>query len=1695
MRLRAVMVWIALCLLPVCIALISALPVQAADTGVKTATSIVSSGSWTDFTVGFLNSSDDNRASNATNNNYGVVSTFGFGVPAGVQIDGIQVDIEGSNSNNNKTVNYEVALSGNGGTGWTAAKADTFTDNVDETDTMGGPSDDWNWTWGTAGFSDANFRLRIYRTGGDFALRVDLIQVTVYYSVASFTQASFRGRYDNGNETTAGWKALANTNWTQKVDENFRVRFVVQETAGISAADKSFQLEYNRNGGGWNDVTAASSVVRAWASPNVGDGADTTQQVGSGTFVTPNAGFDEVDGQAGGASLDFSGSDEVELEYCVQIPSADVANDDVIQLRVKGLDAYSNTPAATVSGISEFDQDSFRGRDDDGNETTATWQAGANINWTQVMDQNFRVRFVIQETGDGAAADQSFQLEYNHNGGGWNDVTGASSVIRAWASPNVADGADATQQVGSGTFVTPNAGFDEVDGQAGGTSLDFSGSDEVEVAYCVQIRSADVSASDTIQLRVKGLASYTNTPTITASSGTPPAYDQDAFRARNDDGNETTATWKAAANTNWTQKVDENFRVRFVVQETAGISDNDKSFQLEYNLNGGGWNDVTGASSVVRSWASPNVADGVDTAQQVGSGTFVTPNAGFDEVNGQTGGTSLDFSGSDEVELEFSLQIRSVDVSNDDTIQLRVKGLNTYANTPTVTVTGILEFVQAAFRGRNNDGSETTATWQAAANVNWTQPVEEEVRGEYFRVRFLVRENGGVSAADKTFQLEYKLNTGSWTDVTGASAVIRANATDNLTEGEDTTQQLGSGTFISDNDGVDETNGQAGGTVLDFAGGDEVELEFSLRLIGEDLLDNDSIQLRVKGLDTYTNTPTITVEDYTFHKSRKITIQSSQVEADLTNFPVMIKLTGADFQSVEDDVTDAEGDDIIFRESLKGNQLDHEFEVYDTTSDILVAWVRVPSVSSSSNTDIYMLYGNSGITSSTQNAPGVWSNGYEAVYHLHGDWNDSTGSHNGTGGQTQGYVSGQIANGVDFEGSSSDFIDIGTWSVSGSALTLQAWVNYESFADTQTILDKSSATYYDWNLSTDKQGGSYRARLFVSDSQLNGSTTFSTGNWYQVTGKYDGLASLKYIRIDNTGDTQSSQTGNLTVNTDQVRIGDNATGADQPFDGIIDEVRISSVARSDAWLNTEYNNQSDPSTFFTLGPETQATAVKLLSFEATGEGQEVRVAWQTAHEINNMGFYLYRAEAPNGPFIRLNDKLMPGADFSNLAKQYEYIDNDVTRGQLYYYRLVDVDTFGKWTYHGPVCVDWDGDGIPDDWEIEHGMDPTVDDALLDTDNDGLTNLEEYERGTDPNKPDTDGDGILDGDEYFDNRGDANSSGSRSISRGVHVLESDDTGITLELRTGSFEAETVQTDGGEFDKLRIKAYVHGYTSEIGEPQVPLKGILLDIPEGKFAHVTILDTNSTINYGYQVYPVPENYADEQDDTVQVAEQFAIDQQAYNEDVFYPTDVVIMGESYIFRDQLKQQLIFYPLSFNPVSGQIRLYERIRVRVDYVDDHLAKAQSSGPQPWTPSSEKSILNKLNSAGTMSKDMWLPLADERSPNKDTHKIYIDQEGLYRLTGAYLDTSGVDLTGVNINRVRLYHLGQQVAISVYDDNGDSQFDAIDYIDFYAPTVDPLYAKYTDNNVYWLVLKGGFGSAKGMDVIDGTPAGGDDALVYD
>ncbi len=47
-----------------------------------------------------------------------------------------------------------------------------------------------------------------------------------------------------------------------------------------------------------------------------------------------------------------------------------------------------------------------------------------------------------------------------------------------------------------------------------------------------------------------------------------------------------------------------------------------------------------------------------------------------------------------------------------------------------------------------------------------------------------------------------------------------------------------------------------------------------------------------------------------------------------------------------------------------------------------------------------------------------------------------------------------------------------------------------------------------------------------------------------------------------------------------------------PFEGWIDEVHISNIARTRDWIITEYNNQFSPSAFFTIGPENGGSFTK-----------------------------------------------------------------------------------------------------------------------------------------------------------------------------------------------------------------------------------------------------------------------------------------------------------------------------------------------------------------------------------------------------------------------------------------------------------------------------------------------------------------------
>jgi hypothetical protein len=108
---------------------------------------------------------------------------------------------------------------------------------------------------------------------------------------------------------------------------------------------------------------------------------------------------------------------------------------------------------------------------------------------------------------------------------------------------------------------------------------------------------------------------------------------------------------------------------------------------------------------------------------------------------------------------------------------------------------------------------------------------------------------------------------------------------------------------------------------------------------------------------------------------------------------------------------------------------------------------------------------------------------------------------------------------------------------------------------------------------------------------------------------------------------------------------------------------------------------------FQCSPYQRPSAVSLAAFFATVRRETILITWETAQELCNLGFNLYRGQSPAGPWERLNDTLIPtqypGQVFGST---YEWLDQNVTFGATYYYRLEDVDNNGVHTFHGPVWV-------------------------------------------------------------------------------------------------------------------------------------------------------------------------------------------------------------------------------------------------------------------------------------------------------------------------------------------------------------------------------------------------------------------------
>ncbi len=268
-----------------------------------------------------------------------------------------------------------------------------------------------------------------------------------------------------------------------------------------------------------------------------------------------------------------------------------------------------------------------------------------------------------------------------------------------------------------------------------------------------------------------------------------------------------------------------------------------------------------------------------------------------------------------------------------------------------------------------------------------------------------------------------------------------------------------------------------------------------------------------------------------------------------------------------------------------------------------MAWVRVDALSKSADATIYIYYGNPGLAPSARDAAGVWDTSYKGVWHLSEEqpgagrprvYKDATSNDNhGDDNVSATGKDGKIHRGQKFD-DLNDFILVPhspELNIAGD-ITISSWIKRAGTQNYGSILTKTNTKHWNYELLISSSSAALDKVMFWSDDTTP-TMRHSIGgivdtSWHHVAATRSGDTVTLYIdgAVSGTG----SMDGAFGNNAYPLRIGDSGEDLSAVFHGYLDEVRLSSVARSADWIATGYNNQSDtsvgPNKFIkSLGPE------------------------------------------------------------------------------------------------------------------------------------------------------------------------------------------------------------------------------------------------------------------------------------------------------------------------------------------------------------------------------------------------------------------------------------------------------------------------------------------------------------------------------
>ncbi len=333
----------------------------------------------------------------------------------------------------------------------------------------------------------------------------------------------------------------------------------------------------------------------------------------------------------------------------------------------------------------------------------------------------------------------------------------------------------------------------------------------------------------------------------------------------------------------------------------------------------------------------------------------------------------------------------------------------------------------------------------------------------------------------------------------------------------------------------------------------------------------------------------------------KLTVDSTDIDDTLEDFPVLVYLSASSGRG-SDDVSfifdelaaDANRKKIAVTTDDGLTECYVEIEKWVDADEEAWLWIKVPSISSSTNTELYLYYDvdnadNDAYVGDTNDevAENVWDANFKLVTHMVDNTTstiyDSTSNDNDGAKRAANQpveADGQIAKAQDFDGAD-DYIEVDHHAnqLLTTGGSIEAWIKAESFGEVQgRIVDKSTGVTGGNGYSLAVINGGY-IRLYMNGSARQsapGAITFGDGNFSRVVVAWNNTGyTTFYVNGLQSGTPGITADPAVITTTNALRIGNRSGVTDRTFDGLIDEVRVSDTDRTAGWIKASYESEVD----------------------------------------------------------------------------------------------------------------------------------------------------------------------------------------------------------------------------------------------------------------------------------------------------------------------------------------------------------------------------------------------------------------------------------------------------------------------------------------------------------------------------------------